>query len=258
MRLGRLAPWTAGAVVSVALACTTSLGTKAVGATPPPAAVLALAQRGLSGDYEATYLVRGQLAVFAGPRWRVVVAHKGPAPISRALVTDDGTWSFFLHAGEGYQLQWVETGEHFEDCWTMQGHPGWHCGRGTYEASNGFSLATLPYIPATVVTGLQMAVQAGPGASPRLSVAQRPSPLWGRLTCLTAVSPEAAVLARGTTTQHPFARTCLTNHGLVATQQQWGEGTWDNLTLVRWRPRPPVSDFRSVSTVGPSPMLPPL
>ncbi len=228
------------------------------GAAPSPAAVLALAEGGLSGDYEATYLVTGQLAVFPGPRWSVLVAHEGPAPVSRPLVTDDATWSFFLHAGEGYQLQWVEKGEHFQDCWTMPEHPGWHCGRGTYDASNGFSLATLPYIPATVVIGLETAVHAGPGASPRLSVTQRTRPLFGRLTCLSAVSAGTAVLARGATTRHPFATTCLTTRGLVASQQQWGEGTWDNLTLVRWRPRPPASDFRPASTVGRSPTLPPL
>ncbi|HUB69733.1 MAG TPA: hypothetical protein VL984_04885 [Acidimicrobiales bacterium] len=258
MRLGRLTRWAAGAAVPVTFACLTTQMAQAAGAAPSPAAVLTLAEGGLTGDYEATYLVTGQLAVFPGPRWRVVVAHEGPPPLARPLVTDDATWSFFLHAGEGYQLQWVEKGEHFQDCWTMPEHPGWHCGRGTYEASNGFALATLAYIPATVVMGLEVAVQGGPGASPRLVVTQRASPLFGRLTCLSAVSAEPAALARGTTTRHPFATTCLTARGLVASQRQWGEGTWDDLTLVRWRPRPPASDFRPVATVGPSPMLPPL
>ena len=92
----------------------------------------------------------------------------------------------------------------------MPTRSGWHCGQGTYEASNGFSMATLPYIPATVLTGLQQVVPAEPPASQHLTVSQR-----------------------DTTTRHPFSTTCFTARGLVASQHQWAEGTWDNLGLVQ-------------------------
>lgn len=222
-----------------------------------PAAVLALAGRGLSGDYEATYALSGQLAVFPGPNWTVVVAHEGPAPVARPSITDDGIWSFFLHAGDGYRLQWVEKGQRFQQCWTMAGRPGWHCGRGTYETSNGFSLATLPYIPESVVINLE-AVLDGPSGREQLSAYRLATRRYGPLACLSAVSRAPAELAAGTTSRHPFVTTCLTTRGLVADQRQWGEGTWDNLTLVTWRPRPPASDFQPVSAVGPSSELPPL
>jgi hypothetical protein len=47
-------------------------------------AMVALAQRGLGRDFEAAYKVSGQLAIFPGPKWRVAVAHQGPAPRAQA------------------------------------------------------------------------------------------------------------------------------------------------------------------------------
>jgi hypothetical protein len=221
--------------------------------------VLALAERGLGGDFEATYKVSGQLAVFPGPQWTVVVAHEGPAPVADPFRANGAAWSFFMHAGEGYQLQWIEHGQHFEDCWTMPSRRGWHCGQGTYEASNGFSMATLPYVPATVVTDLTQVVQGEPPASQHLTVARRASPVFGPLSCLTSVSTTTVGPASGKTgTRHPFATTCLTSRGLVASQHQWGEGPWDNLALVHMRLRVQASAFRPVSAVGPSSVLPPL
>jgi hypothetical protein len=70
-----------------------------------PAAVLALAEHGLGGEFDATYIVSGHLAVFPGPQWAVVVVHKGPAPASGLFRAKGAVWSFFLHEGEGYQLQ---------------------------------------------------------------------------------------------------------------------------------------------------------
>ena len=61
-----------------------------------------------------------------------------------------------------------------------------------------------------------------------------------------------------TSTRHPFSTTCFTAHGLVASQHQWGEGTWDDLVLLGLRPHAQASDFRPVSTIGPSLELPPL
>jgi len=163
-----------------------------------------------------------------------------------------------MHAVGGYQLQWIENGQHFEDCWTMPTRPGWRCGQGTYEASNGFSMATLPYIPATVFTGLQQVVPAEPPASQHLTVSQRDTSAFGRLTCLTSVSAAAADLPGRTTTRHPFSTTCFTARGLVASQHQWAEGTWDNLVLVQARPQAQASNFRPVSAIGRSSTLPPL
>ena len=130
----------------------------------------ALAQRGLGRDFGATYKVSAKVAIFPGPRWTVVVAHQGPAPASGPFRASGAVWSFFLHAGEGYQLQWIEHGEHFEDCWTARTHPGWHCSQGTYEPSNGFSMATLPYVPATALADVTQVVEGEPPASQHLTV----------------------------------------------------------------------------------------
>ena len=149
----------------------------ATAAAPAPAAVVALAQRGLERDFEATYKVSGQLAIFPGPQWTVIVAHQSPAPVSGPLRASGAVWSFFLHAGEGYQLQWIEYGQHFEDCWTTRTHPGWHCSQGTYEPSNGFSMATLAYVPATALADVTQVVEGEPPASQRLTVTRRDSPV---------------------------------------------------------------------------------
>ena len=250
-----------GVNVVAALACLLSRGgmPSATTAPPSPAAVIALAERGLSGDFEATYKVSGQLAIFPGPEWTIIVAHEGPAPVSEPFRSDGAIWSFFMHAGEGYRLQWIEDGQHFEDCWTTRTRPGWHCGQGTYEPSNGFSMATLPYVPATAVADLTQAVKGEPPASQHLTVARRDSPVFGPLTCLTSVSTATAATAPGSTsTRHPFVTTCLTARGLVANQHQWAEGPRDDLMLVNLRSRAPASDFRPVSAIGPFPTLPPL
>jgi hypothetical protein len=222
-----------------------------------PATVLALADQGLKGSYEATYALNGQLAVFPGPNWTVIVAHQGPTSAPDPPITEDGTWSFFLHAGDGYQLQWIERGQHFWDCWTMAGRPGWRCGRGTYEVSNGFSLATLPYIPESVIVSLQLR-HGAPTRGERLRTTRRASHRFGRLLCLTEVGKSPVPPRSGTTSRHPFVATCLTRRGLVASQRQWGEGAWDSLSLVSWRARPRASDFRPVAQVATSTLLPPL
>jgi hypothetical protein len=243
-----------------ALACVLSSAgvAPATAAGPAPAAVMALAQRGLSTDFEATYKVSGQLPIFPGPQWTVVVARKGPAPVPDPSRASGVVWSFFLHAGKVYQLQWIEHGPHFEDCWTTRTHRGWHCSQGTYEPSNGFSMATLPYVPATTLAEVTQVVESEPPTSHHLSVTREDSPVFGRLTCLTSVSVAVAELPGRTTTRHPFSTTCFTARGLVASQHQWGEGAWEDLVLVGLRPRAQVSDFRPVSTIGPSSELPPL
>jgi hypothetical protein len=223
-----------------------------------PAGALALAERALSGTYEATYNVSGQLAVFPGPRWSIVVAHRGPAPPTGSP-GNDGNWSFFLHAGSGYQLQWVEDGEHFVDCWTMRARPGWHCGQGTYQTSIGFSLAVLPYIPLTVLSGLRTALGAGPRPAQKVTVAGRKGgPRFGPLACVSIVAEAPTVFPGHISARRAFVTTCLTTQGLPASQIQWGEGTWDRLVLVRFRAPPPASDFRPVSPPGASSALPPL
>jgi hypothetical protein len=59
----------AGGIAVAALACWLPLAgvASATVPLPSPAGVLALAERGLRGDFEAPYKVSGQLAVFAGP-----------------------------------------------------------------------------------------------------------------------------------------------------------------------------------------------
>ena len=158
------------AVAALAFVLAPAGAAPATTSAPTPAAVVALAQRGLERDFEATYKVSGQLAIFPGPQWTVVVAHQGPAPVSDPLRASGAVWSFFLQAGEGYQLQWIEHGPRFDDCWATRTQPGWHCGQGTYEASNGFSMATLPYVPATALADVTQVVEGAPPASQHLTV----------------------------------------------------------------------------------------
>jgi hypothetical protein len=246
------------AITALAFVLTPAGAAPATASAPAPPAVVALAQRGLGGDFEATYKVSGQLAIFPGPQWTVVVAHQGPAPVSGPLRASGAVWSFFLHAGQGYQLQWIEHGQHFEDCWTTRTQPGWHCSQGTYEPSNGFSMATLPYVPATALADVTQAVGGEPPSGQHLTVTRGDSPVFGRLTCLTSISVATADLPGRATTRHPFSSTCFTARGPVASQHQWGEGTWDDLVLVGLAPRAQASDFRPVSNIGPSSELPPL
>ena len=138
----------------------------AAASAPAPPAVVALAQRGLGRDFEATYKVSGQLAIFPGPNGRSSSPIKARPRSQAPLRASGAVWSFFLHAGEGYQLQWIEHGPRFDDCWTTRTQPGWHCGQGTYEPSNGFSMATLPYVPATVLADVTQVVEGAPAGQP--------------------------------------------------------------------------------------------
>jgi len=179
-----------------ALACLVS----SAGWHPPPGRSVASEGAGAGRtwsqwDFEATYKVSGQLAIFPGPNGRSTLPTR-PGPVSDPFITKGAVWSFFMHAVDGYQLQWIENGQHFEDCWTMPTRPGWHCGQGTYEASNGFSMATLP----TSSDGLH-----GPAAGRAGRATGKPAPdsfpadtsAFGRLTCLTSVSAAAADLPGG-------------------------------------------------------------
>ena len=226
-------------------------------ALPSPAGVLALAQRGLGSEYQATFEATGQLAVFPGPRWTVLVAHRGGG-MRTSPTFGDGEWTFFLHAGGGYEVQWVEMGNKFADCWRTARSPRWHCSEGTYQPSNGFAMATIPYVTADVWQSLSQAVSPVPPARRAIRIFRRASSRFGALTCLTSTLAVTEVVPGDKTAGHPFVTTCLTKGGLPASQDEWGEGTWDHLGLVQLLQRAPAADFKLVGAPRGPVALPPL
>jgi len=227
--------------------------------SPPTATVLSpkellrLAYQGLSGNFEATYKVTGDLPIYPGPTWTVVIAHRGPSS-SKDWMLDGGQWSYLLRAGRGYEQQWIEQANHYQECW-RQGPGKWTCGKGTAFASNGFILQTLPYIPGTVDGDIAATVQnrlaLGQGEHQGLSVFSQPSHKFGTLSCLKETS-WITPKRKGATVADKSATTwCLTDRGLPVNEHQQGSPetafTWDDLTLLSARQIAPESDFRPLS-----------
>ena len=79
---------------------------KTTASAPPlsPTGILRLDEKGMSGNFEATYKLSGNLAMFA-QEWTVVVAHQGPNVATNVWTLGD--WSYLLKAG-AHELQWIE------------------------------------------------------------------------------------------------------------------------------------------------------
>ena len=70
-------------------------------------------------------------------------------------------------------------------------------------------MATLPYVPATVLADVTQIVEGEPPANQHVTVTRGDSRVFGRLTCLTSVSV-ARGLAGEDHARHPFSTTCFT------------------------------------------------
>ncbi|MGA2806176.1 MAG: hypothetical protein ABSF89_17625 [Acidimicrobiales bacterium] len=219
-----------------------------------PGGILRLANKGLSGDFEATYKLSGKLALFPGPIWTVVVAHKGPSVVKSVWMLGSGEWSFLLRAGNGYELQWIEHANRYEACW-LQAGAEWRCGKGTVYASNGFALFTMPYVPATVDGDIRASAMdsypMGHGEHQRLTVASKSSAKFGKLDCLTTTTWFTSKRTGTARTDISAVTWCLTARGLSASEYQRGNpplaSPWADLTLVSTRPVAPQADFQPKS-----------
>ena len=219
-----------------------------------PQGILRLANKGLNGNFEATYKLTGDLPVFPGPVWTVVVAYRGPWAETSVWLLGTGSWEFLLRAGGGYELQWIEHANHYEACWWQGGTKKWRCGKGTVHASNGFMMSTLPYVPATVEGDIRATVTGGnpmgQGEHQRLTVASKPSARFGKLDCLTSTTWFTSKRTGAAQTDVSSVTWCLTAQGLPATESQRGNqpaSPWNNLTLVSTHRVAPKPDFQPMS-----------
>jgi hypothetical protein len=249
--------------LGIGLAVSASSGATGKNPTPKPTAstsplspggILRLANKGLSGNFEATYKLSGKLALFPGPIWTVVVAHKGPWAVKSVWMLGSGESSFLLRTGNGYELQWIEHANRYEACW-LQAGAEWRCGKGTVYASNGFALFTMPYVPATVDGDIRASATdgypMGHGEHQRLTVASKSSAKLGKLECLTSMTWLTSKRADVARTDISSVTWCLTARGLPASEYQRGNpqlaSPWVNLTLVGTRRVAPKSDFQPMS-----------
>jgi hypothetical protein len=145
-----------------------------------------------------------------------------------------GTWSFSLTESPNSAFQWIEEEDKSEDCWRWPRHPAMICtGPATYEPSNGFVLATLPFVPGTAVEDVRSIIVPETGQRPKLTVfSQSGSAVTGPLTCLRVDEDGGAT-------------TFITRSGLVASvSPDLHIGLlWGSVQLVREQSAPLPSDF---------------
>ena len=221
-----------------------------------PQGILRLANKGLSGSFEATYKLTGNLGVFPGRVWTVVVAHRGLWEEKSVWMLGSGEWSFLLRAGGGYKLQWIEHANRYQACWQQGNTKKWSCGKGTVYAVNGFILSNLPYVPATVDGDIGTTVTdtrpLSQGEHQRLTVASKPSARFGKLNCLTSTTWFLRK-SNGAPTDVSSVTWCLTAQGLPASEYQRGNqpaSPWNSLTLVSTRRVAPRSHFQPMSSTA--------
>ena len=231
--------------------------TKPTASRPPlsPTGILRLDEKGMSGNFEATYKLSGNLAMFA-QEWTVVVAHRGPNVMTKIWTL--GEWSYLLKAG-AHELQWIEHANRYEACWRQGGSKKWSCGKGTaLNASGDFLLFILPYVPDGVAGGVETAVTRsypmGHGEHQRLTVATKPSAKFGKLDCLTTTTWFTSKRTGTARTDISAVTWCLTAQGLPASEYRRGNPQvvppWLNLTLVSARRGAPKSDFQPMSSIA--------
>jgi hypothetical protein len=205
----------------------------------------------MSGNFEATYKLSGNLAMFA-QEWIVVVAHRGPNVVSKVWTL--GEWSYLLKAG-AHELQWIEHANRYEACWRQGGSKKWSCGKGTAPTD---LLFILPYVPDGVAGGIETAVTRsypmGHGEHQRLTVATKPNAKFGKLDCLTTTTWFTSKRTDTARTDISAVTWCLTARGLPASEYQRGNPQvvppWLNLTLVSARRGAPKSDFQPMSSIA--------
>jgi len=203
-------------------------------ASMPPKEFLALAEKGLEGTFRLTYRVDGTGGDGGLTGSGSLIVAQRARTGTTAWPDSAGTWSFSLTESPNSAFQWIEAGDTAKDCWRWPRHPAMVCtGPGSYEPSNGFVLATLPFVPGTAVESLRSIIDPEFGQRPKFTVfSQSGSVVTGPLTCLRVAE------AGGTTT-------CITRSGLVASvSPDLHIGLlWTSVQLVREQSGPLPSDF---------------
>ena len=182
-------------------------------ASPAVEQFLALEERGVLGSFELTYHVSGQASASELNGAATLVVAQRAAPGTTAWPDRAGTWSYRLTESPDAVFQWVEHGNQSEDCFVWLRHSTRTCtGPAAYVPSIGFTLATLPFLPGSVLDGLRtdLRVVGNPHAERSTVFAARGSATTGPLRCLRANE------AGGETV-------CLTSDGTLATVAPYQE-----------------------------------
>ena len=196
-----------------------------------PATFLARAKSGLKGTFSAVYQFSGPTARTNNPA-TVTVAQQAPVGTSAWPGGKPGEWSYRLTNPYGWSMEWVVRGNTVEDCFRLHASK-WRCSAGTYPGdagSNGYTIATEPYLPGTAYTFLTLAVDGG---QPHAALTIRTElSSFGPLTCLVVKDPaETYCLTRG----GHFA-TFFASMGLSGT-------AWTEARLVSEHSTAPAKDF---------------
>ena len=196
-----------------------------------PASFLARARSGLEGTFSAVYQFSGPTARTNNPA-TVTVAQEAPVGTSAWPGGKPGEWSYRLTNPYGWAVEWVVRGSTVEDCYRLHASK-WRCSAGNYPGdagSNGYTIATEPYLPGTAYTFLSLTVD---GRQPPAALAIRTEPSsFGPLSCLVVKDPaETYCLTRA----GHFAN-FFTSTGLSGT-------AWTEARLVSEQSTAPAKDF---------------
>jgi hypothetical protein len=198
-----------------------------------PASVLALAKLGTEGTFSAVYQLSGGPSNTKNEIATVTVAQRSPAGTSPSFSRGLGEWSYRLATADGTDVEWVVHGSSLEDCMRWRSSGLLRCtGPASYDeayGSNGYIIATTPFLPETAFNSISYAVQGMPPHH-RLAVRTEQSS-FGPLTCVT--------VSNGQDTW------CLMRDGRLASFTGVGYVAflWGRYRLISEQATAPASDF---------------
>ena len=198
-----------------------------------PASVLALAKLGTEGTFSAVYQLSGGPSNTKNETATVTVAQRSPAGTSPSFSRGLGEWSYRLTTADSLVVEWVVRGSSLEDCMAWRSSGSLRCTGparyGEVYGSNGYIIATTPFLLETAFDSISYAVQGMPPHH-RLAVRTEQSS-FGPLTCVT--------VSNGQDTW------CLMRDGRLATFTGVGyiAFLWSRYRLLSEQATAPASDF---------------
>jgi hypothetical protein len=195
-----------------------------------PASFLARAKSGIGGTFSAVYQFSSSIP-YPNDYATVTVAQRAPAGTTAWPGGRPGEWSYRLTNPYGLVVKWILRGSAVETCFRWRGSK-WSCSTGNAlgDVSNGYIIATEPYLLGTAYSFLSSIIDGDP-AHGAMAIRTEPS-RFGALTCLVVKDPaETYCLTRA----GHFA-SFFTSLGLNAT-------VWTKAQLVSEQPTAPASDF---------------